>query len=256
MSKLDGKRIFTIVSPLEDRRKVLSEFINSHLANVQVFMAADGSEALYKIQNLPPHMVVMDWELSRLNGLQLLTAIVGDNRLKETCIIVCGNYPENEMFVDEIVTSRIQFVEKFDNEYVLVHAVNKALNAMAQKEETEFHLKFMAAGDTLIHQGERGDFVYLVKRGTLRVIHIEGDQEVELGIVGPGEFVGEMAYINGEVRSADVRVESDCELIEIPVGYLDQVLFTKPAWAKALMTTLSKRLKVVNGMLVDKNVAS
>jgi CRP/FNR family cyclic AMP-dependent transcriptional regulator len=43
-----------------------------------------------------------------------------------------------------------------------------------------------------------------------------------------------------------VKALSDCELIEIPIGTLDTVLFSKPAWARALMMTLSKRLKRSN----------
>ncbi|MCB0415661.1 MAG: Crp/Fnr family transcriptional regulator, partial [Bdellovibrionales bacterium] len=56
----------------------------------------------------------------------------------------------------------------------------------------------------------------------------------------------EMAYINGEPRSADVVALSDCELIEFGVDRLDSLLFKKPSWSKALMKTLSKRLKRAN----------
>ncbi|MBL7688606.1 MAG: Crp/Fnr family transcriptional regulator, partial [Bdellovibrionaceae bacterium] len=63
------------------------------------------------------------------------------------------------------------------------------------------------------------------------------------------EFVGEMAHINQEPRSASVKALEDCELIEIPNGSLDLVLFSKPAWAQALMRTLSRRLKRINETL-------
>jgi CRP-like cAMP-binding protein len=55
-----------------------------------------------------------------------------------------------------------------------------------------------------------------------------------------------MAYINGEPRSANVKATKDCELVEIPIHLLDHVLFMKPAWAKALMKTLSRRIKNAN----------
>jgi hypothetical protein len=57
---------------------------------------------------------------------------------------------------------------------------------------------------------------------------------------------GEMAYINGEPRAANVIAEGPSELIEIPFERLDHVLFQKPMWSKALMRTLSKRLKNAN----------
>ncbi len=86
-----------------------------------------------------------------------------------------------------------------------------------------------------------------MRSGRLIAIAHHGAAEArELGIVETGEFVGEMAYINGEPRSATVKALDLCELIEIPVHLLDHVLFTKPAWAKALMKTLSKRVKAAN----------
>ena len=59
----------------------------------------------------------------------------------------------------------------------------------------------------------------------------------------PFKFGARKIGINHEPRFATVTAAKDCELIEIPFGTLDIVLFTKPAWAKALVMTLSKRLR-------------
>jgi CRP/FNR family cyclic AMP-dependent transcriptional regulator len=91
-------------------------------------------------------------------------------------------------------------------------------------------------------------------KGQLRVVkRIEGGEPILLGMVQPGEFVGEMSYINGENRSADVISDLSAELIEIPFDRLDRVLFQKPAWSKALMRTLSKRLKAANKQILDQS---
>lgn len=74
-------------------------------------------------------------------------------------------------------------------------------------------------------------------------------QRVDLGKIKAGEFVGEMAHINKEPRSATVTAVTDCELIEIPFGSLDPILFSKPSWSKALFVTLSKRLKLTSEKL-------
>ena len=39
----------------------------------------------------------------------------------------------------------------------------------------------------------------------------------------------------------------DSELIEIPVTSFERILYTRPAWIKKLLETLSKRLKRVSG---------
>jgi CRP-like cAMP-binding protein len=105
----------------------------------------------------------------------------------------------------------------------------------------------MATGDHLITEGEKADYVYIVRKGKLQAYHVSSTGvETALGDIERGEFVGEMAYIAGQARSAHVRAVTDCELIEIPIGTLDKLLYQRPAWSKTLMATLTKRLKNSN----------
>lgn len=252
---LEQKKIFTIVTSDEVRLNLFSSYLTKHFNNIQIFQAADGTEALYKIENVPPHVVLMDWDLAKLSGQQLVQHLIEDKKMDGTGIIICSDLPDNEIFVDEVLKGRVQFISEVKDESKMVHTINRALNDFSKLEKTEFHLLFLAPGDFLIKEGEKAESVYLVKRGSLRACHREGSQVLELGLIAPGEFVGEMSYINGEQRSADVEAVTDCELIEIPIGVLDQVIFRKPSWAKALMQTLSKRLKNSNQIRVSKKIS-
>jgi CRP-like cAMP-binding protein len=107
-------------------------------------------------------------------------------------------------------------------------------------------MKLLAPGEKLFRQGDPADLAYLVKSGLLRAYRMQDGKTLTLGDINPGEFVGEMAYINSEPRSADVEAVENCELIEIPLGTFDSLLFSKPTWSMALMKTLSKRLKTAN----------
>jgi CRP-like cAMP-binding protein len=140
----------------------------------------------------------------------------------------------------------MQFLTNATNSQLFTQQVNRSLNWLSYREESLYHLRFLAADQVLLKDGEEGKFVYILRSGRLKAIKTVEGKEVALGFVEPGEFVGEMAYINGEPRSADVVSMTDCELIEIPSGCLDSVLFSKPAWSKSLMKTLSKRLKQSN----------
>jgi CRP/FNR family cyclic AMP-dependent transcriptional regulator len=55
-----------------------------------------------------------------------------------------------------------------------------------------------------------------------------------------------MAYINKEPRSACIEALTDAQLIEVPIGLVDKILYKRPAWSRALLQTLSKRLKNAN----------
>jgi NTE family protein len=71
----------------------------------------------------------------------------------------------------------------------------------------------IAAGETLIRQGEPGAAFYFLVHGRLRVFVEHGGQSRQVGEVLPGEGVGEMALLTDELTSATVRVMHDSSLI-------------------------------------------
>lgn len=199
-----------------------------------------------KMVNMPPHVIVLERGLAKVDGLQLTSNVLASRKLDGTSVIFFGPPPETESFVDDIVTGRIQFLATPVDDDRFARSVARALNDASSREDTSFHMRFLAPGDRLLREGERSRNVYLVRRGRLKACHQAGSSEVVLGEIETGEFVGEMAYINDEPRSADVLALTDCELIEIPAEHLDHELYRKPSWAKALMVTLSKRIKKAN----------
>lgn len=77
------------------------------------------------------------------------------------------------------------------------------------------NLKTVRAGDLLIRQGEAGKSAYIVEEGRVE-IYIEKDGKPQfVGTRGPGTMIGEMALIDDDTRTANVRALEDCKLIEI-----------------------------------------
>src|SRR3954451_12051155 len=62
-----------------------------------------------------------------------------------------------------------------------------------------------SAGDEITTEGERGIAFFVIGEGEAKVIH-EGQ---DVRTLGPGEFFGEIALIDGGQRTATVRAESD-----------------------------------------------
>jgi two-component system, chemotaxis family, chemotaxis protein CheY len=50
--------------------------------------AADGAEALEKLQNKPYKLIISDWNMSPMTGYELLTKVRGDEKLKSTAFIM------------------------------------------------------------------------------------------------------------------------------------------------------------------------
>ncbi len=245
---IDQKRIFLVASNLPDVRVKIVASIEQHFSNTTIFTAQDGSDTLMKIQNVPPHVLIVDPLLTKVNGWNVVTQVLNEKKYKDTGIIILSAIPDQERFTDEVVMGRVQYLDSSEDK-VVAKQIAKALNYVAHGEVDEFYLRFLVPGDVLIREGEKAKNVYLLRKGSLRVYLKRENGEVEIGKINVGEFVGEMAYINNQPRSADVIATTDCELIEIPLDHLDVLLFQKPTWAKALMITLSNRVKKANETL-------
>lgn len=241
-STLEDKKVFLVASANPEKIKWIEEQIAKHISKATVFTARDGLDAAAKLQNMPPHVVITDIELPKTTPMKLVEHAMSARGAESTAIVVCGPLPTEGTYLDEMVTGKINYYHADNDESEFVRSLTKALNFSSHKTQADFYIKFLAPGETLIKEGDKADFVYFVKKGQL--VAYKADQE--LGKIEFGEFVGEMAYIDGKPRSASVKAITDCELIEVAVGTFDSVLFKRPAWSKALMMTLSKRVKAAN----------
>lgn len=247
MTQVAAKRKFLIVTADKSLQEQLKSWIEKYVSNSHCVFSTDGSDAISKIQNDPPHAVITSINLAKTDGYKLTQWVLRCMPDEKIAIILLAPVPTIECFVDEVVNSQVQFADLSKGESEMQTLLLRAINFVFHSDkQQEFFTHFVAEGEHLIKQGEKAYNVYLVKTGELVASIQKGQSRVILGTISPGEFVGEMSYINGEPRSADVFASTACELIAIPVNILDQVLFTKPAWAKALMKTLTKRLKQAN----------
>jgi CRP/FNR family cyclic AMP-dependent transcriptional regulator len=249
MTDLEVRKTFLIVTRDKTRQELYAYVINKHISGAQIYMAQDGVEASSKMTNVPPHIVILDYDLAKITGAQLIQLILKSKELEKTAIIITS-IPDEDQYLDLVVTGKIQMLENAQKEREFNSCLAKALNFVSHGDVAEYYLRFLAPKDVLLKQGETADFVYIVRKGRLRAYNIENNVDVTLGFIETGEFVGEMAYINGDSRSAHVEALTDCELIEVPIGTLEHILYQRPSWSRALMLTLSKRLKSANKSIV------
>jgi CRP/FNR family transcriptional regulator, cyclic AMP receptor protein len=104
--------------------------------------------------------------------------------------------------------------------------------------------------DFLMRRGElAGDF-YRLERGSLEVVDASTRPVLVLDVVGPGTVVGEMGYLTGAPRSADVRAGEDSVVLRWKKETLDRVLDTNATLASAFYRAsallLSHRLQRLN----------
>lgn len=74
-------------------------------------------------------------------------------------------------------------------------------------------------GKVLMRQGEASDRLLSLSKGVVSIVHRGADgSETWLGHRGPGELLGDMSAISGEVRNADVVTVSPCTVTTIELS--------------------------------------
>jgi hypothetical protein len=102
----------------------------------------------------------------------------------------------------------------------IVTAVESALERQLSAAVIDARPRFrrLQAGRTLVEQGERGEELFLLFDGVLRV-EVDGEPVAE---VGPGAIVGEMALLSEGRRTATLRAVTPCRVAVIPKNRIDR----------------------------------
>jgi len=105
----------------------------------------------------------------------------------------------------------------------------------------------IAAGETLMHQGDRGDSMYLSISGRLRAL-VRDDDGVERVVreLGRGEVIGEMSLYTGEPRSATVVAIRDSVLVRLAKADFTNLLASSAQMSISLTRQMIKRLSAAN----------
>jgi hypothetical protein len=100
------------------------------------------------------------------------------------------------------------------------------------------------AGKELFHEGDAGDAVYLIVKGSVRVIVGGGDRpERTINELGPGQCIGEMAVLDASPRSATVRATDRVRTLRVPGEGFKRVMSERPEMSAAIVAELVKRMR-------------
>lgn len=110
---------------------------------------------------------------------------------------------ESEVIKDEDF-GFIKPLVKGHSDFVLSHLTDPEVDLLVQSMEKIT----VAEGENIIEQGEVGDFLYVLKEGSIRYL-VDGK---EVGTAGSGEIFGELALLYDCPRAATVVADEVCEL--------------------------------------------
>ncbi len=101
--------------------------------------------------------------------------------------------------------------------------------------------RVFAKKEVIIQQGEKGDALFFITRGVVRVSVSNEDGERDLATLMAGDFFGEMALLHSAPRAATVRAVTACSLFELNRKVLFSLMHTYPVIRTALENADRKR---------------
>jgi CRP/FNR family transcriptional regulator, cyclic AMP receptor protein len=114
------------------------------------------------------------------------------------------------------------------------------------------------AGTMIFEENDPGSRMYVVRSGRVRIFRKVGDNEMVLAMLGPGEFFGEMALLEGLPRSANAQATEDISLVEVDAETFEQMIRTNSEIAVRMMRHLAARVRELDvrlqNVLVDSGL--
>ena len=109
--------------------------------------------------------------------------------------------------------------------------------------------KIYRDGEVIIRQGDPGDCMYVIQEGKAEVLRETNGIEVQLAVLNEGDFFGEMAIFDHEVRSATVRAAGEVRVLTIDKRTFLRRITEDPSVAFRIVEKMSHRIRELDAEL-------
>lgn len=172
----------------------------------------------------------------------------------ENCVLV--ETPRKAML--KLIAS-VESVRRTIDETYVRRALSTHLAPQLEPHEVEqlfgsgIEVRRYVRGEALFKEGDPGDGLYLIRRGSVSVSKQIDGKEAVLSYVSAGSYVGEIDLVNNTNRQTTAKATVLTEALVIPAGPVKAVLAQNADWKRALQNKISRR---VRSGVFRENVAS
>jgi hypothetical protein len=112
--------------------------------------------------------------------------------------------------------------------------------------------QIIVPGGTVVRAGEKGDGIYFIGRGTMRVISAEGD-ETDVALA-EGDYFGDLSLLLREQRTASVRAVTFCDLFFLRRERFEAIREDYDEFSHALKSLSSGRSEKLSMLVLDGHI--
>jgi CRP-like cAMP-binding protein len=218
------------------------------------FIQKNTPVAVKIIQQFSKRMRYLDEALTRLT---LANTAENDS----SHLFNVGEYYRNQSQFDQAYyaySRYIQYCPQDDN----VAQARKHLTAIAPNAKNvklvfnpdEFYREY-ARDSMLFSEGEPGDELYILQKGSVKIVKIVDNNEMLLAILQTGDILGEMALLESKPRSASAVAYDDCSVFTVNRTNFARMIETKPEFIARLTTILAERIWFIYKQLANTLIA-
>jgi small-conductance mechanosensitive channel/CRP-like cAMP-binding protein len=106
-------------------------------------------------------------------------------------------------------------------------------------------------GERVIREGAEGDSMFVLLSGTAEVSISKNGASISVATLKAPDCFGEMSLLTGEHRTATVRAQTDCQVMEIGKPVMAELLRASPDCLERLSELLAKRKMETEGLLKE-----
>jgi len=227
-----------IVDDEEDIRDILSDRLQAY--GYEIVTAADGLEALEKVEKTSPDLVLLDIQLPKLGGMEVLSRIKREH--PQITVIMITAHGKIQLAVDAIKQGAYDFVEKPFNPDLIRIKVDNAIERHTLLRQNEYLRSEL--------KGEYGEFIgksqkMLEVLGTIEKVASSDSTVLITGESGTGKELVARALHKNSSRSSEHFVVIDSTAI--PLTLLESEIFghEKGSFTGALARKIGK-MEVAN----------
>lgn len=112
-------------------------------------------------------------------------------------------------------------------------------------------IKRYTQGSSILIEGSLGGRLHIIHMGQVRISKkVPGLGDEALVILGPGDFFGEVEFLDGSPSSASAQAHTDCEIFSLPHAEVRAMMRHRPELSAkflwAFSQTLAGRLRETN----------
>ncbi len=111
-------------------------------------------------------------------------------------------------------------------------------------------------GEVVAEQGAKLSSLFVIRTGVLVVSRKEGDSEIELSRLSPGDYFGEAGLFEGEGEPGTIRALTFAVVYAVGQAALAKLMQDRPSIADEISVTLSRRAKHTSPGIFDEDDAA